>query len=165
MIHPAVVPPTHLTTLLVMTTFSLRHHGSDIPYQITVATYDDSGGLLDVELLLELTKDDVDEAPPEILIRLTNLEPAESSEFTQSVQNDFADDDYFSRPNAFVYSGFHHTSVTYWFTIDSRDSDSIIGNLRVVTDDVDHYDEDAVDDVIFGSCTFSRGDRAGMWGP
>jgi hypothetical protein len=142
----------------------LRSAGEDVPYDVQSGHFDVADGQLDIALELEIADYDNEEAPPEIMIRLANLE-LPSQPATLHVRDHHATwdaDD--GKPHAFVYSGFHHPNVSAWVDILGRDDSQLTAKLVVVTDDVRYYDERATDDTIIGECALTRLSRDEMWG-
>ena len=150
----------------MMSQVFLRHEGGDVPYDVVAAQFDVNDGAFDFSLELECADKDNDDVPPEIMIRLTRMKvDDDGATLYVRAHNDFAKNDYYDYPNAFVYSGFHHTYVTACLAIKSQEESSIVADVRIVTDDVDRYDAKARDHLIFGTCKFSRGKKSNMWGP
>lgn len=146
-------------------TMTLRHEGTDTQYEATTTHFDFVDGLLDVWIELESPVSKPRSVPEEIFIRLTHIAFDENcKELRVQAKGDFSGD-YYSMPNAFVYSGFHHELVTAWVQVSAFQSDRIVAEIRIVTDDVDRYDELAQSDLIFGKCTFTRIAKRKMWGP
>ena len=148
-----------------MSTIVLRSEGADVPYNIRFGHFDVSDGKLDIALELEIADDDNEDAPPEILVRLANLGfPAQPGTLhVRDHHDDWGADD--GKPHAYVYSGFHHTDISAWVDVLSHDDAQLTAEIKVVTDDVDRYDENATDDTMVGQCTLSRQPRSDMWGP
>jgi hypothetical protein len=144
----------------------LRYDGTDVPYGICDAHFDVVGDAFDFCIELELADQDNEDVPREVMIRLTNLERTAGTDTLHvRAQNDFCSPDYYDRPNAFVYSGFHHSHVSAWVDIQSNDESELVAQIRVVTDDVNCYDERARDNNIAGTCKFARKPKSEMWGP
>jgi hypothetical protein len=149
-----------------MTQLLLRCDGSDVAYQVATAQFDTTDNSLDLCLELEIDDNSNEDAPPEIQIRFTNLECDDDGNGIHiRTHNDFGEGDYYNHPNAFVYSGFHHEHVTAWITIESQDDAELKAELKIVTGDVDRYDEHATDNTIAGRCVFCRATKHDMWGP
>jgi hypothetical protein len=147
-----------------MNTIVLHAAGADALYNVSAGYFDDSEGKLDIALELEIADDDNDEAPPEIQVRLANLElPAHPGTLHVRDQHDAWDGDD-GQPHAYVYSGFHHTNVAASVDIVSHDDSQLIADIQVVTDDVRYYDERARDNTMAGQCVLSRQSRDDMWG-
>jgi hypothetical protein len=68
------------------------------------------------------------------------------------------------RPHAYVHSGFHHPNVSAWVDIISRDDAQLTTEIKLVTDDVQYYDERASDSTLAGQYVLSRESRDAMWG-
>jgi hypothetical protein len=147
-----------------MNTIVLRATGADVLYKVSRGYFDDSEGKLDIALELEIADDDNDEAPPEIQVRLANLEiPAQPGTLhLRDRHNAWDGDD--GQPHAYVYSGFHHPSVAASVDIVSRDDSQLTADISVVTDDVRYYDDRARDNTMAGQCVLSRRSRDDMWG-
>ena len=144
----------------------LRHEGNDYQYKVVDPRLDIVENLLDIELTLAAKKTENEEIPEEILLRVTHLEmPDGESSIHLRASNDFAGTDYYERANAFVYTCFHHSHVSVWLDIESRTKKTLVAKIRLVTDDVDNYDETATDSLIFGHCKFKHGPTRNMWGP
>jgi hypothetical protein len=143
----------------------LRSGGEAVPYSIQSGHFDVSEEKIDVALELEIADVDNDESPPEVLIRLANLElPADSGTLhVRDHHDDWGADD--GKPHGFVYSGFHHPHVSAWVDILSRDESELTAEIKIVTDDVRYYDERATDNSIIGRCVLTRQSRDDMWHP
>lgn len=146
-------------------TMTVRHEGADIQYEATTTHFDLVDDLLDVWIELQAPESKREGLPEEILIRLTHIDfDGRAKELRVQAKGDFSDD-YYAMPNAFVYTDFHHESVTAWIQVFTFQDDRIVAEIRIVTDDVDCYDESSKSDLIFGQCTFTRIAKRKMWGP
>jgi hypothetical protein len=143
----------------------LRTTGADFLYNVSHGYFDDSDGKLDIALELEIADADNEEAPPEILVRLANLElVAQPGTLNVGDHHDAWDGDD-GEPHAYVYSGFHHPNVTAAVDVVSHDDGQLTADIKVVTDDVRYYDQRARDNSMAGQCVLSRRPRDEMWGP
>jgi hypothetical protein len=148
-----------------MNNILLRATGADFLYNVSHGYFDDSDGRLDIALGLEIADADNEEAPPEILVRLANLElPAKTGTLNVRDHHDAWDGDD-GKPHAYVYSGFHHPNVTASVGVVSHGDGQLTADIKVVTDDVRYYDERARDNSMAGKCVLSRQPRDEMWGP
>ena len=148
-----------------MNTIVFRATDTDVPYVVSCGHFDISDGKLDIDLELGIGDADNEEAPPEILIRLANLElPAQPGTLHVRDHHETWDGDDGS-PHAYVYSGFHHPYVTAWVNVVSHDDARLTADIKVVTDDVRYYDERARDNSMAGQCVLSRRPKDDMWRP
>ena len=139
--------------------------GAAVAYSIQSGHFDVSEGKIDIALELEIADAENDESPPEVFIRLANLElPAQPGTLhVCDHHDDWGADD--GNPHGFVYSGFHHPHVSAWVDIVSQDERELTADIKIVTDDVHYYDERATDNAIVGRCLLSRQSRDDMWHP
>jgi hypothetical protein len=143
----------------------LHSHGVDTPYDVRLGQFDSTDGKLDIALELEIADNKNEDAPPEILVRFTNLEFQANSKklAVRDRHDDWGADD--GKPHAYAYSGFHHTKVSGWINVLSHDETRLIAEIKVVIDDVDRYDESATDNALVGQCVLSVHPKNEMWGP
>jgi len=143
----------------------LRSEGADVPYNLRFGHFDVADEKLDIVLELEIADSDNEDSPPEILIRLANLEfrAQPSALHVRDHHDDWGADD--GRPHAYVYSGFHHSDVSAWIVVRSHDLAQLTAEIKVVTDDVDRYDESATDNTMAGQCVLTRQAKSEMWSP
>jgi hypothetical protein len=147
-------------------TLVLEIHGWEAPYTVAAAVFTiSSDGKLDASVEAALADPDHEDSPREILFAVRNSEfgGAGTAVAVRSEHHTWGGID--DAPQAYFYSGFHHSKVDARLDIISHSDGRLAVALAVNTDDVVFYDERATASTIRGQVVFLSGALGDIWTP